>query len=147
MAISKREKSAFRDERMDNNQRRLEIISLKANRETDALIHFALDCTDASLVYRRKTMRKIGTTDSIADTPPEIMVYMSFEEWRVFELLKAAVQGELPNDFGEVSHYEIGHDLESVFRAILLWVQLRFKVSALQRKVDALKGLLEDIDE
>lgn len=92
-------------------------------------------------------MRKIGTTDSIADTPPEIMVYMSFEEWRVFELLKAAVQGELPNDFGEVPHYETGYDLESVFRAIVLWVQLRFKVSALQRELDSIKGFLEAIDE
>lgn len=97
-------------------------------------------------------MKRIGLTDPryIEGKSPEkeeVIVHMSMDEWRTFELLMAAVNDELPNDFNEVPSYEIGYNLEKHFRAILLWVQLRFKVSRLQRMVDKLKEATDEVDK
>jgi hypothetical protein len=97
-------------------------------------------------------MIRIGTTDpkyvmAEETKKAEVIVQMSTEEWRAFELLMASVDGDLPNDFGSVHHFELGYNLEPVFRAILLWVQLRFKISAFERKVIQLKELMEALPE
>lgn len=92
-------------------------------------------------------MKRIGMTDAhqMADEAPQIIVHMSQEEWGAFASLEAAVADEYPDDFWHPSTGTgRGADLASVFEAITLWCQLRFKTTALKRQINYIIEELEN---